>query len=370
MKLNNEYETIDTAYKKLENGQEFKNYKELCNFLNQPIGAGNQKKYQLKEFERYFEYHKVGQKIIIDNIYIEALTKYSRGLYSSLIQKTLLDLMAERLKNNKEEMLFSSMKIFEMLCMVNSNYRYGKYNNEMLKQNLDIEYNEIDEFYSLTKGRMDRMLKTAIRDLKNKYLIHHEDKIILHTINRIGIYENHNKVAADDKQTKYINDVRHNIMIGMGFDNKQKLFFSNKFNEFNNAVLTYLNDNIKNDLENNNYQCGFDEIKYLYDGHRILFTENINSEIKHLEKFLLNNRDDVRKMLNTELVNSYRLTYDKLNKKAKSELWEGDCDSWDSDSISDKSNVRSSDNFIDNGNKLIDYTIKRAESGINKNDLE
>lgn len=53
----------------LTEGMEIKNYKELCNILNIKTKAGNSKKSQLKELERYCNYIKEGNRFIIKEIY-------------------------------------------------------------------------------------------------------------------------------------------------------------------------------------------------------------------------------------------------------------------------------------------------------------
>ena len=59
----------------LSEGQVVKNYKEMCALLSEEIKTGNAKKYQLKDWERYFSYHKVGHKFVIDEIYNEPVVK-------------------------------------------------------------------------------------------------------------------------------------------------------------------------------------------------------------------------------------------------------------------------------------------------------
>lgn len=60
----------------LQIGQEIKNYKVLCELLEEPIkNGGKSKDYQLKDFERYFSFHKQGQKFIIDEVFDEPLAK-------------------------------------------------------------------------------------------------------------------------------------------------------------------------------------------------------------------------------------------------------------------------------------------------------
>lgn len=53
----------------LKKGMEIKNYRELCKLLNIKVKSSNSKKAQLKELERFFKYHKEGNKFIIDSIY-------------------------------------------------------------------------------------------------------------------------------------------------------------------------------------------------------------------------------------------------------------------------------------------------------------
>ena len=60
---------------KLKNGQIFKNYKELCGALEIPTKVGKAKQLQMKDFERYFKYHKEGHKIVIDELLTEVKTK-------------------------------------------------------------------------------------------------------------------------------------------------------------------------------------------------------------------------------------------------------------------------------------------------------
>ena len=67
---------------KIENlkvGQIIKNYKELCNILEIKVSAGNSKKKQLNELERYCKYHKDKNKFIIDGIYDTPLPKINNN---------------------------------------------------------------------------------------------------------------------------------------------------------------------------------------------------------------------------------------------------------------------------------------------------
>ena len=55
--------------------KEYKNYKVLCNILEEKIRGGNSKQIQLKEWQRYFAWEKEGYKFIVTEIYNESLPK-------------------------------------------------------------------------------------------------------------------------------------------------------------------------------------------------------------------------------------------------------------------------------------------------------
>lgn len=52
----------------LKNGMVIKNYKELCKLIDEPIKNGNSKRIQMEKLSRLIDFHKEGNKIIIDNV--------------------------------------------------------------------------------------------------------------------------------------------------------------------------------------------------------------------------------------------------------------------------------------------------------------
>nr|DAT84930.1 MAG TPA: GIY-YIG nuclease superfamily protein [Caudoviricetes sp.] len=63
----------------LEIGQVFNNQREMCKYLNQEyMSTGNSKKSQLKEWKRYIDWEKDGQKIIVTEIYDTPLPKVDK----------------------------------------------------------------------------------------------------------------------------------------------------------------------------------------------------------------------------------------------------------------------------------------------------
>lgn len=60
---------------KLKKGLIIKNYKAMCEILDEPIKEGRNRKLQLKDWERYFDWSKDGHKFIIDRVYKKPKSK-------------------------------------------------------------------------------------------------------------------------------------------------------------------------------------------------------------------------------------------------------------------------------------------------------
>ena len=93
---------------KIENlkvGQVIKNYKELCAVLEIEARNGKCRILNHKEFDRFFEYEKQGQKYIIKNIYSKPKEKIdnrknNRGGNNSVFKEDFKKLMIYMLHKN------------------------------------------------------------------------------------------------------------------------------------------------------------------------------------------------------------------------------------------------------------------------------
>jgi len=108
-----------------------KNYKELCAILKIKVMAGDSKKAQIKELERYLRYHKEGNKFIIDEIYDEILPKIDHRKdgnnvteYTKYIENLILDLLVQEGNNNQGfgRVFLSKNQLFKEFHMINDNY--------------------------------------------------------------------------------------------------------------------------------------------------------------------------------------------------------------------------------------------------------
>ena len=115
---------------KIENlkvGMTIKNYKLLCEVLEEKVSSGNTKKSQFKEWERYFKYHKSGNKFIIDEIYAEPKNKIDNRsdgngtVYGNMIQDLIMDLLVQQKKEDKNITL-STCKLMEEFVYLRTDF--------------------------------------------------------------------------------------------------------------------------------------------------------------------------------------------------------------------------------------------------------
>jgi hypothetical protein len=80
---------------KIENlkvGMIYKNYKVMCELLEQPVNSGKSKQLQMKNWERYFSYEKDGVKFIVNEIFNIPLDKEDRrGKGNNKVKESLID---------------------------------------------------------------------------------------------------------------------------------------------------------------------------------------------------------------------------------------------------------------------------------------
>ena len=88
---------IDKLKTYLETSNTLANYKKVCEELDEKVLTGNAKLSQLKELERYFKFHKQGNKFVFTEIYLEPKdkidgrkdTKGNNNVYGKYIYRTI-----------------------------------------------------------------------------------------------------------------------------------------------------------------------------------------------------------------------------------------------------------------------------------------
>lgn len=178
----------------LYQGQVLKNYKELCAILDINVEAGNSKKAQLKELERYVSYHKEGNKFIIDEIHEVIQEKTRKGRSDKGSTRNEYDTIREQFK----PLIYS-------LIISKPNHTYtGSFNNWMEYSkittqawgHMNIKYNEgqitnkeLNDFFRVEGKSLNHMFQSTLASMENEGSIDKHDVRIAVIDNRDIIEE-------------------------------------------------------------------------------------------------------------------------------------------------------------------------------------
>lgn len=307
--------TIDTSA--LVIGMIIKNYKELCTILNEEIKTGKAKQLQLKNWKRYFDWEKDGQKFIIVDIYNTPLPKEdlrrkgNNSIYKDYIELILLQYLSKQEGYRKT---FTKRNWLELLGMINS--KYGKEPKMKLKQ-LDycINDQEITLFYIRSNKKLERVLHDALSNLQREKLIIVEYETVIVSVDERG--KEYRFIANDYQKKKILQTERYILKNIMQYKNMFYVYIKNKSNEFYNKVNERL-------YELYGWKYYYKQIKIIYDHPNIV--DAIPSKEVMLQKEILNSK--IVEFLN----NNAKNVYEKKEKEYKDALdeylndWIGDKD--------------------------------------------
>lgn len=266
-------------------------YKELCSILEVPTySGGNQKKAQLKDFGRYFEYEKIGRKYLIIDIYDTPLPKNHKypanAIYVKYIEVILLQYL---IKQPNYEVQIPSQSLWEQLGMINHNFVTMQDNKDAL---LDLHENmnrfQINDFYKRCREKFYKILENSLKSLQRQRLINYKR---IYMVKYPNIFECQ---IATSKEEEYILKADRETLMEMGYENMNHMFLSGK------SATFYSNRN------NKLYEMAGIESAYEY-WDIIHNHENTVNALSHnqvqLEKLMLNN--EIVKTINTQAKNRY-----------------------------------------------------------------
>lgn len=223
---------------KIENlkvGQIIKNYKEMCVLLDEEITTGgNKKKAQHKEWERYFKYHKQGNKYIIDEIYKDPLPKVENiknSKYSVYIEKLIIHMLS-RCPINKDTKTINMSRngLYLMLHMINENYTLGRNNINSFSRHLKIPTATLYDFYNDTTVKMNSAVERTLNKLQRQCLIKWEYRI------SVKLTSGAIRLATDD-EISFIVECERKTLKEFKCKDKQEVFLKGKWNKFNHEVI-------------------------------------------------------------------------------------------------------------------------------------
>ena len=302
-----------------------KNYPEMCELLGEKNKTGKSRILQLKEWERYFEYDKIGNQFIIREIYEQPLDKQN-GKYINPIdvlnEYELYNLLTKQPDGIYD---FNYMELAKELGYINNNYIHYK-NRQRELTSIITGIKEKENKYEFNK------MRKVIHDLydwipsKYKYRINKVLKKLQQT-EMVSIQEYYIGIREEKDQTSDIREIRndHGDVIEKG-----------EFNKINSIRVTLTDEEKEKYLEIKAQEVE----KFYIDGKKV-------TEMKTLKGLGYN--------YNTGET-FYDICQERINKRIKSEL--------NFNKIFVRYKIIAGKTFIENKFKELEYNIRRK--GINK----
>ncbi|KGI37933.1 hypothetical protein DP149_10150 [Clostridium tetani] len=341
--------------KNLKTGMVLKNYKELCETLEEKVKSGKSKRLQLKDWERYFEWEKEGYKFIITEIYDKPKKKIdgrkvgntgknpnsygnAKAEYIGNIQKLVLDLLAQDTNDLSYGRVFlSKNQLLRALKMINDNYAFCKQRIHKLSKFIKIDKETVEEWYDSTSSMLERNLEVALKELEKQSLIFWSREITVAEAQSVAEMENLGEIIkttktdvygeeilnyeyyadntvilkhreATDKEKRFILRTEREVLKEMQCKNKAEVIlkgvWSNFIEKVNNTILKELN------------------IAFYYKSYKILFNgEHISEAIDDFEIFELDYyaRIEEQQQLNKCVDDKIYTNAKRRHQKAKNE---------------------------------------------------
>ena len=310
-----------------------KNYKIMCQLIGEEECTGNSKKAQINRWKRYFEFHKEGQKFVIDEIYDEPFPtddarKRREGLYVKYIELLLLEFLSKQVDY---KVTLGNKEMYRILGMTNDRYdirnRMGSAKaNEILRQTImnnedkfaftntpKVSNFDINNFYFRAEQKLNRILYSALRSMKNRFLIDYKK------VNIIAEYD-------DDEDSQYLNyresnayedkiilEAKNKIIKEMGYDNMTEIMLRYKCDDFYEKFNKYVKE-----------EYGWEKC---YPQLRVVYIDDIAKQIPLKEEEIKKlSIEDKRTRLNEEIIKCLNTQAEKKYKEAEARFFEYECD--------------------------------------------
>ncbi|USK86168.1 hypothetical protein [Peribacillus asahii] len=334
----------------ISKGQIFKNYKHLCQELDESIKAGKSKQLQLKEWKRYFSYSKDGNKFIVTEIYETPFEKVeNRGGANHLLPHAykMENIFLHLLNTNNGKLSLTMNTLLRKMEMVNSNFKYGSRNKRKVSKYLNIKPAFLEEFFVATKRTLSDNIESMMNRLeKEKVIKWHTIKMVrivkaTNVINEFGeialdsetivdeydneevkysakILTTENFRPATNEEIELIKEIEDDTMEELNCKNKQEIVVKDRWREFRNIV----NRTLKNRAN----------IQFYYDSYEI---EKIGDYKPVEQEDVLTLNHNVQH----QLLTNWERRQQKALEKGKSKL------------------IRIDEQYIPNANKFIDVFV-------------
>lgn len=314
-----------------------RNYKTMCDLLEEEPTDGNSRKAQINRWKRYFEFHKEGQKFVIDEIYEEPFPtddarKRREGLYVKYIELLLLEFLSKQVDY---KVTLGNKEMYRILGMTNDRYdirnRMGSTKaNEILRQTImnnedkfaftnspKVSNFDINNFYFRAEQKLNRILYSALRSMKDRFLIDYKK------VNIIAEYNEDDSQHLDYRESnayedKIILEAKNKIIKEMGYDNMTEIMLRYKCDDFYEKFNEYIK-------EEYGWEKCFPQLRVVYIDD---IAKQIPLKAEEIKKLSI---EDKRTQLNEEIIKCLNMQAEKKYKEAETRFFEYECNKADAE---------------------------------------
>ena len=191
----------------LKQGQVYKNYKALCEQLGEQPKTGKSKQLQLKDWERYFTYHKDGNKFVIDEVFSQAKEKIdgrknnkggNNNVYAEELDRIVLSCVGDG------DWTLNDIFITCIPLLTSKYQDFLKYDCNVYAEKNNMSTGLVDTYSQKLKGILERAIESSLTRLKKQGKIEYRKSIIANTVtDKIILNEEQEEELKDAEQLTY-----------------------------------------------------------------------------------------------------------------------------------------------------------------------
>ena len=212
----------------------YKNFRELCEELNWKVGTGKQKKLQLEELSRLCNWHKEGNKIVIDEVYEIAKEKVDkRANNGGNSTKSTKEDDGRRNKNSIYKEL-DDIILNYLYCHTSDDTVNVTKNQLLRKCEFDISIQDNNEYSKETindvmdvyKSILTHAVDNSLKRLEKKGFINYKYTFMIHYegIWRLATEEEEMKIKEVEEQVKEEMKIKNVFLL----DKQMQMIYYNK----------------------------------------------------------------------------------------------------------------------------------------------
>ncbi|MGL5711431.1 MAG: hypothetical protein ACRCX2_00300 [Paraclostridium sp.] len=197
---------------KIDTGQIIKNYKELCNILEIKQKTGKSKIIQLDKLKEMVEYHKEGNKFVIDKMlnpegrFVDRRTEGNASKTCIEIGDVILHMLLEEYRG--EQLVVTPTELLYRLLLITDDYKQFLFDTEKYQRSTGIDFKYLNSYRLKIGNQLNERIVTALNKLeKSGYILYcKQQNLVFKTEEELDDNKTYrHPLIKEDEKKLYIN---------------------------------------------------------------------------------------------------------------------------------------------------------------------